>query len=149
MCPKRGVGDWKKRWQLCKKKGPTSWPVRDCWSATGLAVQLLVGDPLPTSDQQSRAGRRWPTNPQLLVAGGRPTISHRPQPAVWQTVGCPFFCNCFFLILFFGKFEMSLTFWKNGCTVLPFFETCSYVWKCSIFHSSWSLEISLFQISFC
>ena len=38
----------------------------------------------------------------------------------------------------------NLAFWKNGCTVPPFFEACPYTWKGEIFHSSWSLEISFF-----
>jgi hypothetical protein len=28
---------------------------------------------------------------------------------------------------------MGLTFWKNGCTTLPFFEPFSYTWKGEIF----------------
>jgi hypothetical protein len=30
------------------------------------------------------------------------------------------------------------------CTTPPFFEGCPYTWKCEIFYSSWSLEISFF-----
>jgi hypothetical protein len=39
---------------------------------------------------------------------------------------------------------MGLVFWENGCTTLPFFEPCSYIWEGEIFHSSWSLEICFF-----
>jgi hypothetical protein len=39
--------------------------------------------------------------------------------------------------------KMGLAFWENEGIAPPFFEACPYIWKCSIFHSSWRLEISL------
>jgi hypothetical protein len=31
---------------------------------------------------------------------------------------------------------MGQGFWKNGCTIHPFFQASPYTWKCQIFHSS-------------
>jgi hypothetical protein len=42
------------------------------------------------------------------------------------------------------KFGDELGILGNGCTTLPIFEPCPYIWKGEIFHSSWSLEISFF-----
>jgi hypothetical protein len=53
-----------------------------------------------------------------------------------------------FFSFFLDVMRMGLAFWENGCTSPPFFEACPYTWKCEIFHSSWSLEISIFSKSF-
>jgi hypothetical protein len=44
---------------------------------------------------------------------------------------------------------MGLAFSENGCTIIPFFEPCPYIWEGEIFHSSWNLEISFFPKKIC
>jgi hypothetical protein len=35
--------------------------------------------------------------------------------------------------------------WHFGRIALPFCDACPYTWEGEIFHSSWSLEISIFS----
>jgi hypothetical protein len=64
------------------------------------------------------------------VRGWRPTASRLPA-ATLSDCGVSFFKFFdFILIFFFGVMRNFLAFWKNGCTMPPFFEACPYTWKC-------------------
>jgi hypothetical protein len=85
-------------------------------------------------------------------AGGRPTNGRLPA-AAYNLIDymLPFFLQLFYLILYFfsRKFEMSMAFWKYGCTALPFFETCPILGRVqsSIPHGAWRFHF--FQNCFC
>jgi hypothetical protein len=116
-----------------------------CWSQWG------VDHMWKSWRQEERKGRgNYTKMGARAVAGRQPLVAGQLWPAIWQTVGWLLFSNFFDFLKFFIKFfwvlrwslGMGLAFWENGYTAPPFFEACPYTWKCSINHSSWSLEIS-------
>jgi hypothetical protein len=79
----------------------------------------------------AKGGFRAPSCSQRAIAGRRLAL----YPS-----------NCGLFFKFFWKvWGMGQAFWENGYTTPSFFEACPYIWKCWIFDSSWSLEISFFS----
>jgi hypothetical protein len=75
---------------------------------------------------------------------GKPTLSRRqpaaggrPQVDAWIGSALSLFLEFFFFPNFLLEvWGMGQGFWKNGCTIHPFFQASPYTWKCQIFHSS-------------
>jgi hypothetical protein len=105
----------------------------------------LVGVGRPASNHWSPASGPRPKGGQRLVVARRPRSV--PQTACDQPIY--FFKLYPFFVLFFLRSLLVVRAWASGGEGVyntPIFW--SYTWKCTIFHSSWRLEISFFKIFF-